>query len=72
MKAVALTRPLPISDPQSLIDIELPKPVPSGRDLLVKVEAISVNPVDTKRRMDVAKTDAMVRPSPGSALEAVH
>jgi NADPH:quinone reductase len=27
-------------------DVELPKPSPSGRDLLVKVEAISVNPVD--------------------------
>ena len=31
-------------------DIELPKPAPSGRDLLVKVEAISVNPVDYKQR----------------------
>jgi zinc-binding alcohol dehydrogenase family protein len=31
-------------------DIELPKPSPSGRDLLVKVEAISVNPVDYKQR----------------------
>jgi zinc-binding alcohol dehydrogenase family protein len=31
-------------------DIELPKPSPSGHDLLVKVEAISVNPVDTKQR----------------------
>jgi len=31
-------------------DIELPKPAPSGHDLLVKVEAVSVNPVDTKQR----------------------
>jgi NADPH2:quinone reductase len=31
-------------------DIELPKPSPSGRDLLVKVEAVSVNPVDYKQR----------------------
>lgn len=31
-------------------DIEQPKPAPTGRDLLVKVEAISVNPVDTKQR----------------------
>ena len=57
MKAVAhTTREL-----ASLADIELPKPVPSGRDLLVKVEAVSVNPVDTKRRMDPAKTDARPR-----------
>ena len=31
-------------------EIELPKPAPAGHDLLVKVEAISVNPVDTKQR----------------------
>lgn len=31
-------------------DVELPKPSPAGRDLLVKVEAISVNPVDYKQR----------------------
>jgi zinc-binding alcohol dehydrogenase family protein len=51
MRAVAHTRPLPISDAASLVDIELPKPSPSGRDLLVKVAAVSVNPVDTKRRI---------------------
>jgi len=27
MKAVGLTRYLPISDPQSLVDIEVPKPL---------------------------------------------
>jgi NADPH:quinone reductase len=31
-------------------EIELPKPSPAGRDLLVKVEAVSVNPVDYKQR----------------------
>jgi zinc-binding alcohol dehydrogenase family protein len=31
-------------------DLELPKPPPTGRDLLVKVEAVSVNPVDYKQR----------------------
>ena len=31
-------------------DIELPKPSPTGHDLLVKVEAVSVNPVDYKQR----------------------
>ena len=51
MKAVALTRYLPIDDPQSLLDVDLPKPsAPAGHDLLVRVEAISVNPVDTKVR----------------------
>ncbi len=51
MKAVALTRYLPIDDPQSLLDVELPDPAaPVGHDLLVRVEAVSVNPVDTKLR----------------------
>ena len=51
MKAIALTRYLPIDDPQSLLDVELPKPsAPTGHDLLVRVEAVSVNPVDTKLR----------------------
>jgi NADPH2:quinone reductase len=50
MKAVALTRYLPISDPESLQDFELPRPVPGKRDLLVRIEAISVNPVDVKVR----------------------
>ncbi|KWK49958.1 NADPH:quinone reductase [Burkholderia stagnalis] len=50
MKAVGLTRYLPIDDPHALLDVELPQPVPGPRDLLVKVEAISVNPVDTKVR----------------------
>ena len=50
MKAIGLYRYLPIDNPDSLIDIELAKPVPSGRDLLVIVRAISVNPVDIKER----------------------
>ncbi|WP_067932416.1 zinc-binding alcohol dehydrogenase family protein [Alicyclobacillus kakegawensis] len=43
MKAVAL-------DPnQNLVDIEVEKPEPTGRDLLVRVRAVAVNPVDTKQ-----------------------
>lgn len=50
MKAVGYKQPQPISNPESLLDIELPKPTPNPRDLLVKIEAVSVNPVDTKVR----------------------
>ena len=50
MKAVALTRYLPIDDPQSLQDVELDLPQPGPNDLRVRVEAVSVNPVDTKVR----------------------
>lgn len=58
MKAVALTRYLPISDPQSLIDVELPTPEPGPRDLLVRIEAVSVNPVDTKVRSPKPQVEA--------------
>lgn len=59
MKAVALTRYLPIDDPQSLLDVELPQPVlANGHDLLVRVEAVSVNPVDTKIRSPKPQTEA--------------
>lgn len=61
MKAVALTRYLPISDPQSLVDVDLPKPSPKGRDLLVAVKAVSVNPVDTKVRAPKDKVETEPR-----------
>ena len=50
MKAVGLTRYLPIDDPDALQDIELARPSPGEHDLLVRVQAVSVNPVDTKVR----------------------
>ncbi|AGW94306.1 MULTISPECIES: zinc-binding alcohol dehydrogenase family protein [Cupriavidus] len=50
MKAIGLTQYLPISDPRSLQEVEIDKPTPTGHDLLVKIEAIAVNPVDTKVR----------------------
>ncbi|MFX5785316.1 alcohol dehydrogenase catalytic domain-containing protein, partial [Acinetobacter baumannii] len=36
------------------MDVDLPKPEPRGRDLLVEVRAVSVNPVDTKVRVRAA------------------
>lgn len=50
MKAVGLYKYLPIDDAEALIDVEIDSPRPQGRDLLVEVKAISVNPVDTKVR----------------------
>src|SRR6201991_5027679 len=50
MRAVGYRKPLPISDPASLEDLQLPVPEPGPRDLLVRVEAVSVNPVDVKVR----------------------
>ncbi|MCR6633218.1 MAG: zinc-binding alcohol dehydrogenase family protein [Magnetospirillum sp.] len=50
MRAVAYRHSLPITDPKALEDVELDRPAPTGRDLLVEVKAVSVNPVDTKVR----------------------
>ncbi|HUH56118.1 MAG TPA: alcohol dehydrogenase catalytic domain-containing protein, partial [Rhodanobacter sp.] len=58
MKAVALTRYLPIDDPASLVDMELSLPEPGAHDLLVCVEAVSVNPVDTKVRSPKPQVEA--------------
>ena len=51
MKAVGYQKSRDIGHPDSLLDIELPEPTPTGRDLLVEVHAVSVNPVDTKMRI---------------------
>lgn len=50
MKAVGYSTPGPIDREDALQDITLVKPEAEGRDLLVKVNAVSVNPVDTKMR----------------------
>lgn len=51
MKAITFTQhALPIENPQSLQDTDIPVPTPGPRDLLVEVCAVSVNPVDTKVR----------------------
>jgi zinc-binding alcohol dehydrogenase family protein len=60
MKAIGYYKPLPINNPEALVDIELPEPVPQERDVLVEVKAISVNPVDVKVRATAA-------PAPGQA-----
>lgn len=61
MKAVAYRHAGPIDRPDALIDIDLPTPAPTGRDLLVEVAAVSVNPVDTKVRASAAPTAGGVK-----------
>ena len=54
MRAVGFTANLPSSDPGALLDLDLPDPgVPTGRDLLVRVRAVSVNPRDAKSRLSL-------------------
>ena len=50
MKAIGARQYLPNHDPACLIEFEAQKPVAGTKDLLVKVMAVSVNPVDTKVR----------------------
>lgn len=50
MKAVGCPSAGPIDRKNALVDFETEKPAPQGRDLLVQVRAISVNPVDCKLR----------------------
>ncbi|WP_338845462.1 zinc-binding alcohol dehydrogenase family protein [Massilia sp. W12] len=60
MKAIAIREHLPLDHANALLDIEMPKPQATGRDLLVKIEAIAVNPVDAK----VRASDAFPGPTP--------
>jgi zinc-binding alcohol dehydrogenase family protein len=61
MRAVGYRRPLPITEQEALIDVELPRPEAQGRDLLVQVKAVSVNPVDTKVRKRAAPEEGQVK-----------
>ncbi len=54
MKAIGFKQSLPISDQNSFIEFEMEKPIPIEFDLLVKISAISVNPVDFKIRESAA------------------
>ncbi len=54
MKAVGFLKSQPIEAPDSLLDVDLPEPELRSHDLLVEVEAISVNPADAKRRIRTA------------------
>ena len=50
MKAIVTTGPRPAEDPRALEERDLPMPTPGAGDLRVRIEAVSVNPVDTKLR----------------------
>jgi zinc-binding alcohol dehydrogenase family protein len=50
MRAIGYASPGPVDRPDALIERDVPEPEAAGRDLIVRVEAVSVNPVDTKVR----------------------
>ncbi|OBY25148.1 zinc-binding alcohol dehydrogenase family protein [Leisingera sp. JC1] len=50
MKAIGYTTSGSVDRDDALIDLDIAKPTATGHDILVKVSAVSVNPVDTKVR----------------------
>jgi len=62
MKAIGFKTSLPINESESFIMFETPVPEPKGRDLLVKIKAISVNPVDFKIRQNSTKDTILETP----------
>ncbi|MCK5911316.1 MAG: alcohol dehydrogenase catalytic domain-containing protein, partial [Caulobacter sp.] len=61
MKIVGFRELLPATDPNALLDLEAPDPAPTGHDILVRVKAVSVNPVDTKVRSRAQPAEGEVR-----------
>ena len=62
MKAIGFRTSLPITDENSFIAFETEKPLANGRNLLVKIAAIAVNPVDFKVRQNSAKDKILETP----------
>lgn len=62
MKAIGFKTSLPITEKESFIEFETQKPIPGPGDLLVKISAVSVNPVDYKIRQNSAKDTILDTP----------
>ncbi len=56
MKAIGYQVSGPLNRANALVDVTLEQPIATGRDLLIKVHAIAVNPVDYKIRQNVSAT----------------
>lgn len=54
MKAIAYLQAGPLSAPEALVQIEVPRPELQDHDLLVEVKGVSMNPVDVKVRANMA------------------
>lgn len=62
MKAIGITKSLPVEEKESFIAFETEKPEPGQHDLLVKIKAVSINPVDYKVRQNSAKDKELDKP----------
>lgn len=61
MKAVGFTHYLPIENESAFLDLNVERPQPEGRDILVNVKAVAINPVDTKVRAPKDKVEETPR-----------
>lgn len=50
MKAIQFQPGVSLDQPNAALEVELPTPTAEGHDILVKIEAVGMNPVDTKVR----------------------
>ena len=74
MRAIAIIEKLPLTDPRCFVAVELPKPAPGPNDLLVRVKAVSVNPVDYKvrqKRDPAAREPRILGWDAGGVVESV-
>jgi NADPH2:quinone reductase len=62
MKAIGFKTSLPVNEQNSFIAFETEKPTPTAHKLLVKIDAVSVNPVDFKIRQSSAKNTVLDTP----------
>lgn len=62
MKAIGFKTSLPITEQNSFLEFETAKPIPGANDLLVKINAVSVNPVDFKIRQNSAVNTVLETP----------
>jgi alcohol dehydrogenase len=61
MRAIGLTQYLPIDHPDALQAFDLPDPQPQAGELLIKVNACAVNPIDAKLRAPKDKVESTPR-----------
>ena len=57
MRAIGFSKNLPIEDSNALVAIDLPQPVARDRELLIEIQAVSVNPADAKLRQILPPLD---------------
>ena len=50
MRAVGYRQAGAVERENALLDLDLPEPIVSGRNLLIEVRGVSVNPLDTWMR----------------------